>query len=197
MTSGRRLWAYLAAVLAAGGLGVSLWLPWYGFRIPAGLIDTAEQEAQHYGALAPLIRQGAEYARALGQLHLTAWQAFAQTDAILLVLAVVGGGLALLAVTDRAAGVARVVCAAGGLAFALALYRCLSPPGPDGLLHPATGAYLALACAAIMLGAGWIAGAASGLEAWAAPGGVGPAPIDVSGDPAAWPTTHSVPPPAP
>ncbi len=186
MTSGRRLWAYVAAALAAGGLGVSLWLPWYGFRFPAALIDTAEQEAQHYGALAPLIRQGAEYARALGPIHLTAWQAFTQTDAILLVLAVVGGGLALLAATDRAAGVARVVCAAGGVALALALYRYLNPPGPDGLLHPAAGAYLALACAGGLLAAGWIAGAAPSPEPWA-----------VSDDRAGWPATQSVPPPAP
>jgi hypothetical protein len=57
MSTGRRIWAYAVAAVGSAGLIVSLWLPWYSFRIPGFAIDQAEQVGQQFGILAPLIRQ--------------------------------------------------------------------------------------------------------------------------------------------
>ena len=65
-------------------------------------------------------------------MHGDAWQVFTQTDIALLVLAVVAGGLALLAYTGRATPLPGVIGGAGALAAVLTLYRLLNPPAPTG-----------------------------------------------------------------
>src|SRR5207248_8358161 len=82
MATGRRTWAYPATALASLGLAISLWLPWYSFKLPDALINQAVALSQQFGALGPIVRQGAEIARNLGPIHLTAWQVFQQMDIV-------------------------------------------------------------------------------------------------------------------
>ena len=132
---------------------LSLWLPWYSFQIPAGVLNQAEQAGSQFGALAPLIQRGADLLRQLGPQHLTAWDVFHQIDVALAVAAVLAAALAALALTGRATGVSAVIAVAGGVAASLILYRLLKPPGPSEILHPAWGLWFALAgSAAIVLG---------------------------------------------
>jgi hypothetical protein len=189
MSTGRRIWAYAVAAVGSAGLIVSLWLPWYSFRIPGFAIDQAEQVGQQFGILAPLIRQGAEIARGLGALHLTAWDVLHQADIIIALAAGAAGALALLASTGRATGVGRVIAAAGAVALGVALYRTLVPPGPNGFLHAAWGSYVALAAGAAALAGGLLA---SGEDK--RPSSKPPPRLTVD-QPPAWPATDSVAPP--
>ncbi len=154
MPTGRRPWAY--AIAALGGLGLlrSLWLPWYSFQIPASVLDQAEQAGSHFGALAPLIQQGAEVMRQLGPQHLTAWDVFHQIDVALAIAGVVAAGLAGLALTGRATGVSPVIAVAGAVAASLIVYRLLKPPGPSEILHPAWGLWFALLGAGAVVAGG-------------------------------------------
>jgi hypothetical protein len=102
---------------------LSLWLPWYSFQIPASVLDQAEQAGSQFGALAPLIQQGAEVMRQLGPQHLTAWDVFHQIDVALAIAGVVAAGLAGLALTGRATGVSPAIAVAGAVAASLIIYR--------------------------------------------------------------------------
>lgn len=157
MSSGRRRWPYAIAALGAAGLLVSLWLPWYSFTIPGSYIDQAESVAGQFGALAPLITQGAELARHLGELHVSGWRVLNQIDIVLALLAGIAGGISLLSITDRASGASRLVTGAGAAALMLCAYRTIVPPGPASLLHPAAGAYVALACSVAVVTGGLLA----------------------------------------
>lgn len=173
------------AAIGSAVLVVSLWLPWYRFQIPDALLNQAVQAAQQFGILGPLLQQSAEVLRSLGPQHVDAWQVFSQTDVVLVVCGMVAGCLALLVYTERAAGVAGLIAAAGTIAFLVALHRVLSPPGPDGLLHPLFGAYLALAGSALII--------AGGLWPRPARGDAGlPGLAGVPAVPGEW---HAVPPP--
>jgi hypothetical protein len=190
MATGRRTWAYSLAALGSAALTVSLWLPWYTFRLPTAIIDQAQQLAQQFGVLGPLIKQSADLVRSLGPIHLNAWQVFSQTDIVLVVAGAAAGGMALLTYTGRAAGVARLIAACGGLALALAAYRLASPPGPSGMLQPAWGGYVALVGAATVLVAGLLANAGEADRA------ASPPDLTVLDPSGPWPTTvHSVAPP--
>jgi hypothetical protein len=153
MTTRRADIANACSAIAAVTVVISLWQPWYQFRIPAEVIDRAEQFGQQLG-IGPLIQRAAAIASQLGPLHVDAWQIFQQTDVVLLVLAVIAGGLAILAYTGRATGVEGVIAVAGAVALVVTGHRIISPPGPAGLLHPMIGAYLALGGAATMIAAG-------------------------------------------
>ena len=177
------------AATGAVVLGISPWLPWYGFRIPSFAIDAAAQMAQRLGLSAAQAAAGADLVRHLGTLHANAWQAHNTLPAVLLVCAVIGGGLALLSLTDRAEGVARVVGLAGIVAAGLVVYHLFSPPGPSQLIHPIWGLYVALGGSLAMVAGGAIAGGAD-----ERPGQLPDlAPIPPGGG---WPTSHSVPPPS-
>jgi hypothetical protein len=171
-------------------LVASLWAPWYRLQIPQAALNAAVQNAQQFGILGPIVSQGASMLRELGPLHVTAWQAFTFAPAVLLVVGVVAGGLALLAVTDRAAGVAGLIAGAGLSGIAMSAYRIVVRPGLSGLLHPAWGLYLSLACSAAVLVGGLIARAAedaeTGTPVQATDGFHGASP---------WPTASSVAPP--
>ena len=159
MNTERRTFGYWLAVLGAAGLIFSLWQSWYSFRIPGAVIDQAKQLAPQFGPIGSLIAQGAQIAQQLGTLHATAWQVYHVTPAILLLLGAVAGGLALLAITDRAESVGRIIAGAATIAAAIVLYRLLSPAGSDGLLHPDWGIELALGSAAVALVGGLLSAA--------------------------------------
>jgi hypothetical protein len=191
MPGERRVFGYGLVALAAAGLLASLWAPWYRFRIPDAALNTAVQSAQQFGILGPIIRQGASLLRQLGPLHVTAWQAFTFTPAVLLVVGVVAGALALLTLTERAADAARVIVVAGTCGVAMTGYRIVERPGASGFIHPAWGVYLSLACAAAVVVGGLIARAAEDAEARI------PAPVSSEFPSAsAWSTTSSIAPPA-
>jgi hypothetical protein len=185
----RRPWPVLLAASGAAGLLISLWLHWYAFTIPTAAIDQAEQMAGQFGALAPLIHQSAVIARNLGELHLTAWQALQQIDIVLAGLAGVAGAVALMSAATRAGA---AVALAGVAALGLCGYRTIVPPGPSGLLHPATGAYLALACCMAIILGGFLLG-----DREAAPSAPSWEPETASSEtpPSLWSTTGSVAPP--
>lgn len=191
MPGERRAFGYWLVVLATAGLLASLWAPWYRFRIPDAALNTAVQSAQQFGILGPIIRQGASLLRQLGPLHVTAWQAFTFTPAVLLVVGVVAGGLALLTLTERAADAARVIVVAGVCGVAMTAYRIVERPGASGLIQPAWGLYLALACTVATLIGGLIARAAED----AAVGIPAPVSSELPAD-SAWSTTSSFAPPA-
>jgi hypothetical protein len=153
-TSPTRLHGHVLAALGAAGLGGSLWAPWYTFQFPQSLIDQTAGVANQMGAFGQFLTRGAELLRALGPYHVTAWQLFTTGPALILVLSVVAGGLALLALTGRAAYVGQVIAGAGAAGFVLAFYRVLVRPGPSGLLHMSWGLYLALGAALLVVAGG-------------------------------------------
>ncbi|MGZ4173533.1 MAG: hypothetical protein ACXVQR_03545 [Solirubrobacteraceae bacterium] len=163
------MWAYSLAALGSGGLLASLWLPWYTFRIPAAAINQAEQIGQQYGALGPLIRQAAEIARSLGPQHVTAWQVMHQADIFIAIAAAVAGCLALLVISGRAIGDGRLIATAGAVGLLVAAYRTFVPPGPSSLLHPAWGAWLAVASGALVVATGLLGAAAADEPEWTPP----------------------------
>lgn len=144
------------AALGAAGLAGSLWAPWYSFQFPQSLIDQTAGVAGQMGAFGQFLTRGAELLRALGPYHVTAWQLFTSGPAFILVLSVVAGGLALLALTGRAANVGQVIAGTGAGGFVLACYRVLVRPGPDGLLHVSWGLYMALGAALVVLAGGLV-----------------------------------------
>ena len=157
MTNGRRQLGHLLALLGSGALIVSLWEPWYSFRIPPELLNQAVQFSGQMGALGPVVRQAAQIASHLGPLHVTSWRVMTTVPVILLVVGVVAGGVSLAAVLDRAVGVARLVAGAGLIGAAAAFDRMIAPPGSSGLLHPAWGLYLALGSSVVVLVGGLVA----------------------------------------
>ena len=195
LISERRTFGYWLAVLGAAGLVFSLWQSWYSFRIPGSLVHQARQLAPQFGAVGSLIAQGAQIVQQLGTLHATAWEVYHVTPAILLLLGAVAGGLALLAITERADAVGQLIAGAAMIAAAIVLYRLVSPVGPDGLLHPAWGIDLALGSAALALAGGLLA--ANGEQArastvstwtpppprWAQPGAPNPYETPARSDP--------------
>lgn len=154
------------ALAAAGGAGLalSLWMPWYTVRFPQSAVNSLSQSTQGFGALGSLIRTGAQLLSQLGPFHVTAWQAFKTMPAVLLVAAVVGGGLALLALSDRAGNTAKVSLAAGAVAAVLVGYRVVDPPVQSSFVHPAWGIYLAAVSALAMLAGGYLASRAGDVE---------------------------------
>lgn len=80
---------------------VSLWLPWYSFTIPSAFIDQAEGAARQFGALAPLISQGAEIARHQRELRVSGWRVLNQID---IGLALVSGVVGSVSVLDHRPG---------------------------------------------------------------------------------------------
>ncbi len=196
MARGRRSWPYAVATLGAAGLLVSLWLPWYAFTIPQSYIDRAEGLAGQFGVLGPVITQGAELARHLGELHVSGWRVLNQINIVLALLAGAAGGTSLLSLSARASGAGRLIAGAGTIALGLCAYRTVVPPGPANLLHAGWGAYLALACSVAVLAGGLLAsGEAGAPRATTALGwGVGPESSWASA-PAASPPAGSVAPP--
>ncbi len=146
------------AVLGGIALIASLWLPWYSFRIPAALIDSADNIARQLGFSEAAVNSGVQQLNQLAPFHITAWQTMTTIPGVLLVAGVIGGGLSLLAISGRASSVAKLVGFAGVIGAALVVYRWAVPPGPGGLLHPAWGLWLALGGSAAVAVGGALAG---------------------------------------
>ncbi len=176
------------AVAGAGVLAVSLWLPWYSFRIPAAAVDSAVSLAHQLGILGPLVTQAAQVINHLGPLHVSAWKVYTTLPIVLVVCATIGGALALLSLTERASGVGQLLVLAGVVGIALILFRLVAPPLNGLLLHPTWGLFLALAGSVAMGAGGAIANRDERSFAEADPALVG--------GPSSWSTIHSVPPPA-
>lgn len=180
------------AVLGAAGLVASLWLPWYTIQIPQAALNSATQMAKQLGALGPLITSGARLISQLGPFHLTAWQAFNTTPAVLLVVAIVGGGLAGLALTDRAGNTSQLTMLGGIVGALLVGYRIAVPPGQGDFVHPAWGSYMALVSALMMVVGGSLTRGDSGFAVPTSTGDWSPAAA-----PASWSTAQTLPPPKP
>jgi hypothetical protein len=134
------------------GLALSLWLPWYTIHISQSALNSVAQMSQQLGALGPLVRTGAQLISQLGPFHVNAWQAFhSATPAVVLAVAVIGGGLGLLALSDRAGAASQPTMLAGGVAVLLVGYKIAVPPTQSGFVHPAWGIYLALLSAVAMV----------------------------------------------
>lgn len=117
---------------------------------------------------------------------LSAWEAFAVTDLLLALLALLGLGMALAQVTQRApalpVGLSVLTAAVAMVAGLLLAYRILNAPGPDDLVEVKAGAWLGLLAVAL-----------TGAGAWRSMGDEGP----VSTDPlAAAAERRPAPPPA-
>ncbi len=158
MNSQRQSRGHALAALGGAGLAASLWLPWYTVQFSQAAVNSIAQSAQQLGALAPLVRSGAQLLNQLGPFHVTAWQAFKTMPAVLLVVAVIAGGLALLALTDRARITSQPTMLAGAVGAVLVGYRIVVPPGQGSFVHPAWGIYLALISALLMLAGGALSG---------------------------------------
>jgi hypothetical protein len=158
VSSSRQTQGQALAALGGVGLAASLWLPWYSIQIPQAAVNSISQSAQQLGALAPLVRTGAQLINELGPFHITAWQAFTTTPAVLLAVAIIAGGLAALALTERAGDTSQLTMLAGGVGAVLVGYRIAVPPGQGSFVHPAWGIYLALISALLMLAGGGLSG---------------------------------------
>src|SRR5947209_7656307 len=131
MSGGTGKFGQSLAALGGGGLAISLWLPWYTIDIPQAALNSVTRLSQQFGALGPLVRSGAQIISQLGPFHITAWQAFKATPDVLLIAAIIGGGLALLALADRAGSTAGLTMLAGAIAAVLVGYRIAVPPGQN------------------------------------------------------------------
>lgn len=145
---------HLLSAAGGGGLALSLWMPWYTIHFPQAALNSVDQMSQQFGALGQLMRSGARLINQLGPFHVTAWQAFKTAPAVLLVVAIIGGGLAVLALTERAGNISQLTMLGGVLAALLVGYRIAVPPGQNGIVHPDWGIYLALVSALTMLAGG-------------------------------------------
>lgn len=146
------------AAIGGCGLAISLWLPWYTITIPQSALDSVNQLSQQLGALGPVLRSGAQLLSQLGPFHVTAWQVFKTLPAVLLVAAIIGGGLAVLALSDRAASTSQLTLLAGGVAAVLVGYRIAVPPGQNSFASPAWGAYVGLLSSLALIAGGFISG---------------------------------------
>jgi hypothetical protein len=139
-------------------LAISLWLPWYTISFPQSALDSLRQFSQQLGTLGALVRSGAQLLSRLGPFHVTAWQAFKTTPDVLLVAAIIGGGIALLALADRAGSTSGLTMLAGAVAAGLIGYRIAVPPGQSSFVSPAWGIYVALLSSLAMLAGGFLSG---------------------------------------
>jgi hypothetical protein len=183
----------LLASLGAGGALLSLWAPWYSFRIPQSVLNGADALAGQAGVLGPFIKQVTQAARVVGPLHLTAWDVFRQADVLLAVVAGVAVIFALLALTGRGTGTGRLIALGGGAIVVVAGYRVISPPGPSGLLHLMWGAYAAVACGVLAIVGGVLTARADERdEPWGAQSGQW---VEMPAADPSWAERGSVPPP--
>jgi hypothetical protein len=153
------------AVAGAAVLFGSLFLPWYEFTLPAGLLEQGQAATPSMGEFGSLLQAGfAELARA-GGVPLTGWQALDSLDVVLAgAAALVVAGVALNATGALAARPDGAIALIGLLAGGLVLYRMAAPPlaefleGED-LLSPKQGFHAALLGTALIVGGGvWARG---------------------------------------
>jgi purine-cytosine permease-like protein len=90
---------------------------------------------------------------------LSAWEAFAVTDVLLALLALLALGVAVTTVTQRGpalpVGLGVITTALALIALIALLYRILNEPGPDGLVEVRAGAWLGVLAALLVLAGAW------------------------------------------
>lgn len=120
---------------------LSLWMPWYAIHLPESFTSALGTQTGAPPALAAFT-QG--LLSALPK-HANGWQAMGGGDVAIAFLA---GGLALLsfATADRSISVVGALAMVGIVAV-----HIVSPPGPEGFLVPASGAWVGLIGAGVVL----------------------------------------------
>jgi len=122
--------------LAALGLLVVMFAPWYGGEAGDGTISPLETG------------------------NFSAWQAFSVVDLLLALLGAAGLSTALLASARRAPAMpiaAAVVTTGLGIVVALVLlYRLLNQPGPNDIVAVRSGAYLGLLAVVLLTAGAWL-----------------------------------------
>jgi purine-cytosine permease-like protein len=90
---------------------------------------------------------------------LSAWEAFAVTDVLLALLALLALGVAVTTVTQRGpalpVGLGVITTALALVALIALLYRILNEPGPDDLVEVRAGAWLGVLAALLVLAGAW------------------------------------------
>jgi hypothetical protein len=90
---------------------------------------------------------------------LSAWEAFSVTDVLLALLALLGLGIALAQVTQRApalpVGLGVVASALSLVVLLVLLYRILNEPGPDDLVDVRAGAWLGVLGVLLVFAGAW------------------------------------------
>ncbi len=129
--------------LAGLALLIVTFVPWYGADDARATADSG------WAAYAPL-----------AQLDANAWQAFSVLDLLLLLTALAGLAVAVLAALHRAPALpigAAVAATALGIVMTLVvLYRILNQPGPNDLVDVRAGAYLGLLAVLGVAAGGWL-----------------------------------------
>lgn len=154
MRSSRASIGALLSGLAAIGLAIDTWQPWYALRLPVGLLNQVDALSGQFGAFGSYVHAGVAYARSAGPIPLSAHDVFHAIDVELVLIAVVVVGL-LVAGLGRGQSVftrgdGGVVAGLGAMAFCLVGYRLISPPGPSGRLETRPGIWVGLVCAGLI-----------------------------------------------
>jgi hypothetical protein len=193
MRSGTGKSGHWLSVVGGAGLAISLWLPWYTINIPQSALNSVNQFSQQLGALGGLVRSGTALISQMGPFHFTAWEAMHTMPAVLLVVAIIGGGLALLAASDRAGSTSQLTMLAGAAGALLVGYRLLVPPWSNSFVSPDWGIYVGLLSSLAILAGGVLSGRESGAaeSMLMGPGGNGPytpapAPAPYAPTPTGW-----------
>jgi len=172
MDGSRSRYGLAISALGAITLAVAVFLPWYGLRLTAQGAALAQQAADQivsqYGNAALQSQATSLHAHLSGLAghelgSLSAHQALTTLNVVLLVVAALGGAIALFALAGPPAAASdanRVPLAVlGALAAVCVLVRIVHPPTPAGqalALSPREGSWLALLGAlAIVAGAVW------------------------------------------
>lgn len=199
MRSNREQAGLGVASLGAAAMLLSLWQPWYGFQLPADMLQRVTAFSSQFGNFGALIRQGAATLAQHGPYQLSGWLVFRGFDVMLCVLAIAGLvlGLQALVASERLVLIpeGKGFALLGAVAGALIAYHLVRRPLPGGVLVLERGAWIALVGAAAMVVGGLLAALPSAGKATP----VSEIRWDDSDTPplttASWPTTGSVAPP--
>jgi hypothetical protein len=183
----------LAALTGAAAVAVSLWLPWYAVDL-SNAVDSAlggTSDAAPAGPMGELVKGVLTgLLQAIPQqMSATGWVALSGADAALAALA---GAVAVLVLVGGvpAAVRGRLLAIAGAAAAGIVAVHLVDRPGPDALVVPKPGVWLALAGGLVIAVAGVIGSREPATASRAAkPAHLSMPPVATAGSPT------SVPPP--
>jgi hypothetical protein len=147
----------LVALVAALGVILALSRPWYA---PAP--ELIEEEAAIGDLQGPVDRLADTVSRwASTSTGTTGWDALGTWGTVLAVLATLAGIGAIGCLVPSLQGVAREALRYGGLACAgVAVWKLMDTPGPNEVLEPRYGAFVAVGAALVVLTSGSAAASA-------------------------------------